>query len=163
MVNLIGKIGNAFRKVGSTLNPMEHLINNKKGKKVMKSTGQLTNDYLLPSTVQLGKPIYDATAMASSTLLTGNPIAGKVMADTLWKNMVERKNADLRKNQQSKSLGLASEVAGKVISKQIGKGYKLYSNKTNNNKWIQHVKQIQQQHKCSYKDALKLASKSYKK
>jgi len=32
-----------------------------------------------------------------------------------------------------------------------------------NNNWIQYVKQVQNQHNCSYKEALKIASKTYSK
>jgi hypothetical protein len=156
--NFTKKIGNAFGKVGKTLNPMEHLINNKKTRNVMKSTGEITNDYLLPATVQLGKPVYDATAMTASTLLTGTPIPGKMVADTLFSEMVVKKNSDLRKNQKSKELGQISNITGNIIANKIGNGIK-----TKNNKWIEYVKNTQRKCNCSYKEALKLSSKTYKK
>jgi hypothetical protein len=47
-----------------------------------------------------------------------------------------------------------------IVNKTSGAGR---NHKSKNNKWISHVKKIQNQHKCTYSQALKLASKTYKK
>jgi hypothetical protein len=103
------------------INPMMIALNNPKSRKVMAQSGELTNDYLLPAVVSAGKPVYDATAMGASTALTGNPIVGKMLADSLWDNMVANKGIDPRDRQKSQELGEFSGAMGKVLGKATGK------------------------------------------
>jgi hypothetical protein len=83
-------VAKAFDKAGSDMasgmntmveglnkiNPMMIALNNDKSRKLMAQSGELTNDYLLPAVVSAGKPLYDTSAMAASTMLTGNPVLG---------------------------------------------------------------------------------------
>jgi len=55
---------------------------------------------------------------------------------------------------------LINQIAEQLSSETSGAGR---NHKSKNNKWISHVKKIQNQHKCTYSQALKLASKTYKK
>jgi hypothetical protein len=101
-------------------NPMMWALKDKTTSKLMGDLGEVTNDYLLPAVVSAGKPIYDATAMGASTLLTGNPILGKALADSLWDNMVAKPGYDPRERQKSELLGEVSEIVGKTLAKPIG-------------------------------------------
>jgi hypothetical protein len=103
------------------INPMMIALNNPKSRKVMSQSGELTNDYLLPAVVSAGKPVYDGTAMGASTLLTGNPLLGKALADSLWDNMVANKGIDPRDRQKSEELGNFSGAIGNVLGKASGK------------------------------------------
>lgn len=114
---------NTFKPVEKAFKPVEKTFD-KAGKtlqsgfaKMGMAMGDLTNNYLLPATVAVGKPIYDATAEGASTLLTGNPVLGKVVADSLWNNMVAKQGYDPRKNQKSKLLGEISGETGKAVAK----------------------------------------------
>jgi hypothetical protein len=127
-------VSKSFDKAGKTLsegafkasqglnkiNPMMIALNDKKASKLMAQSGELTNDYLLPAVVSMGKPVYDATAMGASTMLTGNPFLGKVVADSLWDNMVANKGYDPRDRQKSKALGTTSGAIGNVLGKATG-------------------------------------------
>lgn len=122
--NPFKKVGKAFDKVGSTLakgaeyaNPMMWALKNKDTSNLMGQSGELTHDYLLPAVVSAGKPIYDATAMAASTMLTGNPVLGKVAADTMWNEMVAKPGNDPRQYQKSKELGELSGTFGQAAAK----------------------------------------------
>jgi hypothetical protein len=95
-------------------------LNDKKTSKLMRQSGEITNDYLLPAVVAMGKPVYDATAMTASTMITGNPIAGKILADALWDNMVANKGIDPRDRQKSELLGIVSSQIGNVLGKASG-------------------------------------------
>jgi hypothetical protein len=135
-------IGKAFKKVGSDVskafkpvskgletaghtlgqgaiyaNPMMWALSDKGTSKKMGELGLITNDYLLPAVVSAGKPIYDATAMGASTMLTGNPMLGKMAADTLWNEMVAKKGIDPRDRQKSKELGAVSSILGQAATK----------------------------------------------
>jgi hypothetical protein len=99
----------------SKINPMMIALNDKKTSKLMSQSGKLTNDTLLPAVVAMGKPVYDATAMAASTAITGNPIAGKMLADTLWDNMVAKKGIDPRDRQTNALLGAVSGTIGNLL------------------------------------------------
>jgi len=130
-------VGKAFDKAGTELskgafvasqglnkiNPMMIALNDKKTSKLMRQSGELTNDNLLPAVVAMGKPVYDATAMGASTMITGNPIAGKILADSLWDNMVANKGIDPRDRQKSQLLGSVSGAVGNVLGKASGKMY----------------------------------------
>ena len=87
--------------------------------------GQATNDYALPAVVAVGKPAYDASAMVGSTVLTGNPLAGKIVGDQLWNTMADP--YDPRRRQKSKMLGQVSGEIGKAVGKEtsarLGSGY----------------------------------------
>lgn len=124
-------VSKAFKPVGKALetgaqglakgteyvNPMMWALKDKDTSNLMAKSGEITHDYLLPAVVSAGKPIYDATAMTASTMLTGNPVLGKAVADTLWNEMVAKKGYDPRENQKSKELGELSETFGKAVSK----------------------------------------------
>lgn len=133
--NTFKPVGKAFDKAGSDLtkgafavsqglnkiNPMMLALNDKRTSKGMADLGEVTNDYLLPAVVSAGKPVYDATAMGASTLLTGNPILGKAVADSLWDNMVANRGIDPRDRQKSQALGTTSGLIGNVLGKASGK------------------------------------------
>lgn len=113
----ITKVGTAFGKAGDAMNPMAYAIKNKGTRDAMISSGDATNNYILPAVVSAGKPIYDATAMTASTMLTGNPVLGKVAADALWNGMVGDKGYDPRDRQKSAELGTLSDTLGKAVAK----------------------------------------------
>jgi hypothetical protein len=91
---------------------------------VGKEFGDVANNYLLPAVVSAGKPLYDATAMSASTMLTGNPVLGKAVADTLWNEMVAKQGYDPRERQKSKELGQLSETLGKSMAKPLSASLK---------------------------------------
>jgi hypothetical protein len=128
--NPFKSVSKAFKPVGKALdtagqalgqgaiyaNPMMWALSDKGTSQAMAKSGEITHDYLLPAVVSAGKPIYDATAITASTMLTGNPVLGKAVADTLWNEMVAKKGADPRQNQKSKELGDLSGFAGKAVA-----------------------------------------------
>jgi len=103
------------------INPMMIALNDRKTSKLMAKSGQITNDNLLPAVVSMGKPVYDATAMTASTAITGNPIAGKILADSLWNDMVAKKGIDPRDRQKNELLGAISGKIGDKLGKASGK------------------------------------------
>ena len=111
----IGAFFNAIGDAARVVNPMTYLISNKKTAKAMSDLGQVTNNNLLPAVVSVGKPLYDAAAVTGSTLATGNPILGKVAADSLWNRMAAP--YDPRKRQTSPELKQLSEMTGKELAK----------------------------------------------
>ena len=127
-------VSKTFDKAGKTLsegayqasqglnkiNPMMIALNDKKSSKAMADLGGVTNDYLLPAVVAMGKPVYDATAIGASTMITGNPVLGKALADSLWDNMVANKGIDPRDRQKSELLGAVSTATGNVLGKATG-------------------------------------------
>lgn len=126
--NPFKKVGKAFDKAGDAIssglaktatavNPMTYVLGSKTGRNLGIGLGDATNNYLLPAVVSAGKPIYDATAITASTMLTGNPVLGKAVADTLWNEMVAKKGYDPRDRQKSKELGELSGVAGQALAK----------------------------------------------
>lgn len=129
------KVGKAFEPVGQALstgaeyaNPMMWALKDKDTSKAMAQSGEITHDYLLPAVVSAGKPIYDATAIVGSTMLTGNPVLGKAVADTLWNEMVAKPGYDPRQNQKSAELGELSSTFGQAVSKPYSAalgGYRL--------------------------------------
>jgi len=85
--------------------------------------GEVTNNNLLPAVVAVGKPVYDATAIALATTYTGNPVLGKVVADEFW-NQYGRPY-DPRNRQDNEALKIISEKVGKEAGKkaeQIAEG-----------------------------------------
>jgi hypothetical protein len=112
--NPLASIG---RTMAHAINPMSYVLESKKGKQAGIGLGDATNNYILPATVSAGKPIYDATAMTASTMLTGNPVLGKVAADTLWDKMVADKGFDPRERQKSQELGELSSTLGQAVAK----------------------------------------------
>jgi len=124
----LGKVGKKLSKGIDTvsqglteINPMMIALKDKNTSKLMSQAGKLTNDNLLPAVVAMGKPVYDATAMAASTAITGNPIAGKMLADTLWDEMVAKKGIDPRDRQKNALLGAVSGQIGNVLGTVAGK------------------------------------------
>jgi hypothetical protein len=111
------KLNTGAAKVATAINPMTYALGNKDTRNAMIQSGKITHDYLLPAVVSAGKPIFDATAMVGSTMLTGNPLLGKVAADTVWNEMVTKKGNDPRQNQKSKELGELSTVFGQALAK----------------------------------------------
>jgi hypothetical protein len=110
-------ISKGLEKTATTINPMTYVLGSKTGTKVGVGLGDATNNYLLPATVSAGKPIYDATAITASTMLTGNPVLGKAVSDTLWNEMVAKQGYDPRDRQKSAELGELSGVAGQALAK----------------------------------------------
>ena len=123
------KLNTGAAKVATAINPMTYALGNKDTRNAMIQSGKITHDYLLPAVVSAGKPIFDATAMVGSTMLTGNPLLGKVAADTVWNEMVTKKGNDPRQNQKSKELGELSTVFGQALAKPytaaLSGGYRL--------------------------------------
>ena len=78
--------------------------------------GQVTNNNLLPAVVAVGKPVYDATAIALATTYTGNPVLGKVVADEFW-NQYGRPY-DPRNRQDNEALKIISEKVGQEAGKK---------------------------------------------
>jgi hypothetical protein len=126
--NTFKKIGNTFRvpkKVTtgfSKLNPMSAPIKNKTTRGLMTKSGEITNKNIVPAIVEIGKPVYDATATTASTMLTGNPYIGKEISDELWKGMVSKKDIDPRKRQTSLLLREVSKEVGKNSAKNVKRG-----------------------------------------
>lgn len=106
-------------KVATTINPFNHLTTNKTTNNMLNQTGVATHDYILPSVVAIGKPIAQGIAGASSTLLTGNPMIGKVAFDSLYNNMVSKPGYDPTQNQKSKLLGDVSNTIGNELAKPV--------------------------------------------
>jgi hypothetical protein len=117
-------LNKGFAKFSTNINPMNHIIKNKSARKGMIGLGNTTHDQLLPAVVAMGKPIYDGVAASASTLLTGNPVLGKAVADSLYNNMVTKPGYDPRQNQKSELLGnISAEIgnhAGELIGEKIG-------------------------------------------
>jgi hypothetical protein len=85
--------------------------------------GEVTNKNILPAVVAVGKPVYDATAIATGTALTGNPLLGKAVADAFWNEY--GKPYDPRNNQDNEAIKQISERLGNEAGKKasdIGKG-----------------------------------------
>ena len=99
------------------INPMSYVLGSKKGRQAGIGLGDATNNYILPATVSAGKPIYDATAMTASTMLTGNPVLGKAVSDSLWNEMVAKQGFDPRERQKSQELGELSSTLGQAVAK----------------------------------------------
>lgn len=122
--------------------------------------GEVTNNNLLPAVVEVGKPVYDATAIAFATTVTGNPALGKIAADEFWNKF--GKPYDPRSRQDNNALKKISEEIGKKAGQEakskIGSGIKKKSNnkiKGMANKWITYVKDYAKKHNMKYTDALK--------
>ena len=170
-VNVILKKGKGFfDDVVSGLNKINPVMWGIKNKpEVGIKLGKITNNNLLPAVVEIGKPVYDATAIATATTLTGNPILGKVVADQFWEKF--GKPYDPRSRQDNAALKKISEEVGKTSGSKAntiikGKGFsekKSLSNtkKSNSkvkgmaNKWITYVKEYAKKHNLKYNDALK--------
>jgi hypothetical protein len=116
-----GRRRNPLASIGRTMshaiNPMSYVLGSKKGRQAGIGLGDATNNYILPATVSAGKPIYDATAMTASTMLTGNPMLGKAASDTLWNEMVAKQGYDPRERQKSQELGELSSTLGQAVAK----------------------------------------------
>jgi hypothetical protein len=116
-----GRRKNPLASIGRTMahaiNPMSYVLGSKKGTQAGIGLGDATNNYILPATVSAGKPIYDATAMTASTMLTGNPMLGKAASDTLWNEMVAKQGYDPRERQKSQELGELSSTLGQAVAK----------------------------------------------
>jgi hypothetical protein len=117
----IGKTLYSMSQGLNKINPMMYALNDKKTSKMMAKSGEITNDNLLPAVVSMGKPVYDATAISASTMITGNPVAGKILADSLWKDMVADKGIDPRDRQKSELLKAISGKIGAKLGKESGK------------------------------------------
>lgn len=104
------------------INPMSIALDDKKTRKLMAQSGEITDKNILPAVVSAGKPLYVAAAMAASTAVTGNPILGKVAADALWNELVDRPGYDPRERQTNKLLGKSSELLGTVLAKSLTGG-----------------------------------------
>lgn len=147
----LSKVEKSISKVTDKINPMSYALDNKTISKGMSSLGDVTHDYILPAVVQAGKPIYDATAMAASTALTGNPVLGKVAADTLWNEMVAKQGYDPRKNQKSEILGELATTAGKAAAAEAGGSRMMGGAKS---RWVDWIRQWAKDHNTSYGCAL---------
>jgi hypothetical protein len=122
------KAGN--KAVGSLTeaNPMMQAIKNKQTNALMRQSGAVTHDYVLPAVVKAGVPIEMAVAGASGTLL-GGPVGGVAAmgATKIFNNQfLPKDNPGTR--QKSKLLGEVAGVSGDVGNiavKQSMKGGKL--------------------------------------
>ena len=112
----ISKATGKLSKATDKINPLTYAFKDKGFNKLGVQSGEVTQDYLLPAVVQAGKPVYDASAMTASTMLTGNPILGKVAGDALWNTMAQP--YDPRERQKSQILGEVASTAGKVLASQ---------------------------------------------
>lgn len=117
-----GKANRAGAPGATQINPMHQFMNTRAGQKLGIQLGETTDDYLLPATVEAGKPLYYGAAMTGSTMTTGNPYLGMMAAKQLWNTMGAEN--DPSKNQKSKELGIASKVVGTVGAKSLGMGVK---------------------------------------
>jgi len=72
--------------------------------------GKVTNDNLLPAVVAVGKPVYDAVAVAVGTELTGNPALGKIAGDQFWNTY--GRPYDPQSRQDNEALKQISEKLG---------------------------------------------------
>lgn len=120
---LSSKMSQGFAKVAEKLNPFAPALKNKKTRNLMTSSGDVTRDYILPAVVEVGKPIAEASAMGLSTMATGNPMLGKIVFDSLYRNMVTEKGYDPRQNQKSKILGKVAKATGAVGEAYVGKSF----------------------------------------
>ena len=112
----ISKATGKLSKATDKINPLTYAFKDKGFNKLGVQSGEVTQDYLLPAVVQAGKPVYDASAMTASTMLTGNPLLGKVAGDALWNTMAQP--YDPRERQKSQILGEVASTAGKVLASQ---------------------------------------------
>lgn len=112
----ISKATGKLSKATDKINPLTYAFKDKGFNKLGVQSGEITQDYLLPAVVQAGKPVYDASAMTASTMLTGNPLLGKVAGDALWNTMAQP--YDPRERQKSQILGEVASTAGKVLASQ---------------------------------------------
>lgn len=113
------KLRRGFRPVAKQLskaNPLAYKPVQSLGAKL----GDITNNYLLPAAVSAGKPLLDASLIAASTALTGNPFLGQVISDVVWEEGVEKTGIDPRERQKSKELGLLSGLAGEAGASMFG-------------------------------------------
>lgn len=85
---------------------------------------------------------------------TGGSLFGSL--NNLTKKLASDNN-ELTQNPHSQHAKkrMAQYAAAKYLYDSVGKG--------KSNKWVHHVKQYQQKHKCTYKEALKGARKTYTK
>lgn len=125
-VDIGKKLRRGFRPIAKQLskaNPLAYKPVQSLGAKF----GDITNNYLLPAAVSAGKPLLDASMIAASTALTGNPFLGQMLSDVVWEEGVEKTGIDPRDRQKSKELGLLSGVMGEAGAKLYGAGGKLVS------------------------------------
>jgi hypothetical protein len=148
------KTTTGLAKVGTAINPAGYALGNKNIRNAMIQSGNVTHDYLLPAVVSAGKPIFDATAMVGSTMLTGNPILGKAVADTVWNEMVTKKGNDPRQNQKSKELGVLSETFGKALSKPYSASLAGKGRGGKTSRWVDFVRMWAKDHDTTYGCAL---------
>ena len=114
----------ALGKAGTAVNPMTYALGNKKISKLMRQSGQLTNNYLLPAAVSAGLPLYYGAA-GTAGMMVGGPLgalAATKAADTLWQEAVVKKGYDPRERQKSKVLGAISEKVGQAGASQFKAG-----------------------------------------
>jgi hypothetical protein len=111
---LSSKLSQGFAKVAEKINPFGVALKNKKTANLLTSSGDITHDYILPAVVEAGKPIGEAVFMSGSTALTGNPLLGRAVYNSLWKNMVADKGYDPRQYQKSKTLGKVAKATGAI-------------------------------------------------
>jgi hypothetical protein len=152
--NVNKKTTTGLAKVGTAINPAGYALGNRDVRNAMIQSGKVTHDYLLPAVVSAGKPIFDATAMVGSTMLTGNPILGKAVADTAWNEMVTKKGNDPRQNQKSKELGVLSGTFGKALSKPYSASLAGKGRGGKSSRWVDFVRMWAKDHDTTYGCAL---------
>jgi hypothetical protein len=121
------KMSKGFEKMAKGteyINPMMWAIKDKGTRDAMIQSGDIAYNYALPAVVEVGKPVLDVAAAAASTALTGNPLLGKVAADTLWKEMVDKPGYDPRQRQKSEMLGEISKATGKIVAAKAAQKFK---------------------------------------
>lgn len=89
-----------------------NVVGSKSFQNIGNKTGDATWHYALPATMTAGKHLYDGVAATASTMLTGNPMAGRVASKALWNTFIDE-DTDLRKNQKSAVLGRVADEVGK--------------------------------------------------
>jgi hypothetical protein len=118
------KMNTGMAKLGTAVNPMTYALGNKKISKLMRQSGQLTNDYLLPAAVSAGLPLYYGAAGTAGMMLGGplGALAATKAADTLWQEAVVKRGYDPRERQKSKILGAIAEKIGQAGASQYKAG-----------------------------------------
>ena len=101
-------------KVSQNINPMAHMIKNKKSRKALSASGDVTQDYLLPATVEAGKPVYYGAA-GTAGMMVGGPL-GAIVATEGAKELWDQKAQPYQPTQKSKSLKTASQLMGVAAS-----------------------------------------------
>jgi hypothetical protein len=97
------------------INPVYQALSYKPTAEVMEMMGNLSYHYAMPAMVSMGYYAYIAAAEGASTMLGFGPEPGRIAAELLWTEMVEKPGYDPRQNQKSTALGKLSGSTGKLM------------------------------------------------